>query len=192
MESRHKRSGGAICSSRAFTMLELMIVVAIMGIILAMATPSIRSAFHKEAFIQGLNDILDACDFARKEAIIHDTVMEMRIYPQTGRIEVGAVPRDTSIDAGSPGSSPSSAPNADTPPPPVIHSYSAQLSERISIEMLDVNFAEYKEADLARVRFYPNATSYEFTMVIRSDAGEYRKITLEEVTALATATSELR
>ena len=34
--------------------------------------------------------------------------------------------------------------------------------------MLDVNFAEYKEADVARVRFYPNGTSYEFTMVIHS------------------------
>ena len=65
-------------------MLELMIVVAIMGIILAMATPSIRSAFHREAFTQGMHDILDACEFARKEAIIHDTVMEMRIYPQNG------------------------------------------------------------------------------------------------------------
>lgn len=174
---------------RAFTMLELMIVVAIMGIILAMATPSIRSALHKEAFIQGLNDILDACDFARKEAIVHGTVMEMRIYPQSGRIEVGAVARDRGLssDVGPSANSPHSAANADAPPPPVIHSYSAQLSDRIGIEMLDVNFTEYKEADVARVRFYPNGTSYGLRMVIRSDSGEYRKITLEEVTALAEA-----
>ncbi len=170
-------------------MLELMIVVAIMGIILAMATPSIRSAFHREAFTQGMHDILDACEFARKEAIIHDSVMEMRIYPQSGLVEVAAVPRDTRYDDAS-SVPPPAAPDT---PAPVIHSYSAQLSDRIEIQMLTVNFAEFKEADVARVRFYPNATCNQFHMVIHSlDSGDYRAISLEEVTALAEASSELR
>ena len=170
----------------AATMLELMIVVAIMGIILAMATPSIRSAFHREAFTQGMHDILDACEFARKEAIVHDTVMEMRIFPQSGAIEVAAVPRDTQYDD----AAAVAPPSASDTPTPVIHSFSAQLSDRIAIKMLYVNFAEYKDADAARVRFYPNGTCNQFHMVIYSlDSSDYRTISLEEVTALAEATS---
>jgi len=62
----------------------------------------------------------------------------------------------------------------------------AAWSDRITLEMLDVNFIEYKDWEEARVRFYPNGTSDEMTIVLRSDQSEYRKISLECTTGLAT------
>ena len=63
--------------------------------------------------------------------------------------------------------------------------FSASLSDHIVIEMLDVNFFEMKNEEEARVRFYPNGTSDDFTIILRSDKNEWRKITLEVVTGLA-------
>jgi len=62
---------------------------------------------------------------------------------------------------------------------------SGQMSDSTRIEMLDVNFMEYKDAEVARVRFYPNGTSDEMTLVLQSDTGDWKKITLEAVTAIA-------
>jgi hypothetical protein len=49
--------------------------------------------------------------------------------------------------------------------------------------MLDINLLEYKDSDEARVRFFPNGTSDEMTLVLQS-GDDYRKITLEVTTAL--------
>ena len=185
-------SSSSVRLHRAFTMLELMIVCAIMGVILLMSFPSIRSALRKEAFTQAMNDVLDACEFGRKESIIHDTIMEMRIYPHTGIVEVAAVARDVTPDVASSDLNSAPPPVDSEKPAPSAASRTWQIPDGVNIDMLDVNFSEYKDAGVARVRFYPNGTSYELTMVIRSSSGDYRKITLEEVTALADATSQLR
>ena len=63
--------------------------------------------------------------------------------------------------------------------------YSAQLPDSVMLEMLDVNLIEYKDADEARVRFYPNGTCDELTVILHSDQNEWRKISLEITTGLA-------
>ena len=50
--------------------------------------------------------------------------------------------------------------------------------------MLDINLTEYKDAGEARVRFFPDGTSDEMTLIIHS-GDQYRKITLEVTTGLA-------
>ena len=50
--------------------------------------------------------------------------------------------------------------------------------------MLDVNLVEYKDADEARVRFFPNGTSDEMTLILHS-GDQYREIALEVTTGLA-------
>jgi hypothetical protein len=61
---------------------------------------------------------------------------------------------------------------------------STQFADSITIDMLDVNLLEYKDADEARVRFYPDGTCDEMTLIIHS-GDQYRKITLEVPTGLA-------
>lgn len=54
------------------------------------------------------------------------------------------------------------------------------------VDMLDVNLTEYKDSDEARVRFYPNGTSDELTVILHNEKGEYFKIALEATTGLPT------
>jgi prepilin-type N-terminal cleavage/methylation domain-containing protein len=163
--------------SRAFSLLELMIVVAIMGIIMLMGIPAIRAITQREALSQGLHDICEACAQARRKAIMSGKPSELRIFPQARHIEVGDSPTYGAVDAPTDASPPLDAKSA--------AGFSAQLSDRLQIDFLDVNFFEFKDEDIARVRFYPNGTCDEFMMVLHSDTGDVRQITLEAVTALA-------
>ncbi len=169
-------------SIQAFTLLELMVVVAIMGIILVMGIPAIREATHREALTQATRDITEGCKDARARAILSGKPAELRISPKDGHIEVGDASyaaTDTPPDAGVAVAADDTAGNVRKPA-----AYSAQLSDQIGIEMLDINFVESKDDEIARVRFYSNGTSDEFFMVLKSDSGERRQITLEVVTAL--------
>ena len=60
------------------------------------------------------------------------------------------------------------------------------MPEEIGIEELAINFQLLKEAEAVAVRFQPNGTSDEFTVVLRSLHGELRKISLDPVTGKAT------
>ena len=59
---------------------------------------------------------------------------------------------------------------------------SGTFPDSIGVEMLDINMVEFRDADLARVRFFANGTCDEFTVVLRSDRNEWRKISLESTT----------
>ncbi len=171
----------------AFTLIELMLVVAILGIALAMGYPSISRALHRAPLTQAVMDITEGCRKARAHAILQDNPTELRIYSD-GRIEVVDAPADAAatLDA-------VAAPTGPTKPVIVTENdaeakpasaFSAQLSESVAIELIAVNFVDFQGADVARVRFYPNGTSDEFTVILLCE-GERRKITLEVVTALA-------
>ena len=59
------------------------------------------------------------------------------------------------------------------------------IPDRVMVELVGVNFVDVKDMPSVNVRFFPNSTSDEFTIVLRSDQNEIRKISLEVVTALA-------
>ena len=48
-----------------------------------------------------------------------------------------------------------------------------------------MNFLEHKDAESARVRFFPNGTCDELTVILKNDQNEYRMITWEITTGLA-------
>ncbi len=69
---------------------------------------------------------------------------------------------------------------------------SIKFDDSTEIEMLDVNLLEYKQAEAARVRFFPNGTSDEMTLILHSTThNERRKISLEITTGLADVTDKL-
>jgi len=61
---------------------------------------------------------------------------------------------------------------------------SAQLPDDVNVEMFDVNFTEYKDADSATVRFFPNGRSDDMTVILSSKKG-WRMISLDITTAIA-------
>jgi hypothetical protein len=60
-----------------------------------------------------------------------------------------------------------------------------RLHPGIAVELLDVNFVNQMEFPEARVRFYPNGTSDEFTTILLWNRRTRAKISLEVVTGLA-------
>lgn len=171
----------------AFTLIEIMLVVAILVIALAFSYPAISDMVHRAPMGQAVKDVMDVCRHARSQAILSGKPMEMRIYPQELRLEIGEVSGDADPGSTPPADTGEPRPVMRAPPNPYIAS--AKISDEVRIEMCDVNFNEYVDQDVARVRFYPNGTCDELTLVLRSDL-EWRKISLECVTSLADVESD--
>jgi len=144
-----------------FTLVEIMIVVAIMGLILAAGVPALDRALRKEGFRKTLSDITDVCIETRKQAIINGEEADIVFHP-----------KDRTLSGGG---------------------KSAKIEDNVTIEMLDVNLTEYKEAEEAKVRFFPNGTCDEMTLILHAvDKNQWRKITLEITTSLASVTDKLQ
>jgi prepilin-type N-terminal cleavage/methylation domain-containing protein len=89
-------------SRGAFTLIEIMIVVAIIGIIMTMGIPSIVHAFKKEGMRKAVGDVVDACNATRAEAILKGTDATLTFHPRDGTLSGGGVsatfPENVSIE----------------------------------------------------------------------------------------------
>ncbi len=175
---------------KAFTLIEIMVVVAVLAIVLTMSFPAIREAVHREALTQGVRDVMEGCRKARARAILSGAPSELRIS-QDGHIEVGDVAADVdpSLNSSSSQNNQPTRPVIELPDAPAKkpgESFSAQLSDTVAIELFDINFQDFMRTDGASVHFFPNGTSDEMTIVLYGPAsGQRRKISLEVVTGLA-------
>jgi len=172
--SRVSLHASRITSPSAFTLIEIMVVVAIMAIVMLMSIPFVRSGMRKEALTQAIRDLEEVCASARRKAILQGSMAEIVFHPKDRTFQVAG---------GAPGSG--EAVSADAATAPEAHSgESGRIPDTIVVEMLDVNLAEYKDSEEARVRFYPNGTSDELTVILHSERGEYFKMALEATTGL--------
>jgi prepilin-type N-terminal cleavage/methylation domain-containing protein len=164
-----------------FTLIEIMIVVGIAALVMATAVPFIQSTLRKDPLRQAVSDVIEACSHARARAIFSGAPAELLILPQQGSLQVIPARGGT----GEQEKSVTNRPDEETSVVPARSAgFSARLSSELAIEELAVNFLPLKDADEARVRFYPNGTSDEFTIVVQH-RGQWRKISLDIVTGLA-------
>ena len=166
---------------RAFTMLEIMMVVAIIGLIMTMSVPAILRTMHQEPLRKAVNDVKTICYNARAQAILHGVTTCVVFRPRSGEIMLSGVAAPKSTD-GFTSPEASSRENAGAPATASALN-STKFDDSIIIDMLDVNLSEYKDASEARVRFFPDGTSDEMTLIIHS-VDQYRKMTLEVTTGL--------
>jgi prepilin-type N-terminal cleavage/methylation domain-containing protein len=172
----------------AFTLLELMIVVAIMGVILAAGIPSIYRLAQKEGMRKATSDVLEIFSKARARAILDGAPTDLIIRPVERHLEIGSASESVS-DAAENGADYV----VEKPRPRASVSASAvQLGGDIAVEALLVNLTNYRESEWVRVRFYPNGTSDEMKLVLVSDKDEVRGVELEVTTGLATLVTDLR
>jgi prepilin-type N-terminal cleavage/methylation domain-containing protein len=166
---------------RGFTLIEIMIVVSILAVVLAMGAPSMIQSLKKEGLRKAQSDLMEACSHARAQAILSGGPMELTIRAEGGGVSVeplklpDAMKRDTP-----PESADDPARNKGYTP----QNFSARLEDDIAIRLLYVNFLDQMEKPEARVRFFPDGTSDEFTLIFFSTQGE-RKLSLDVVTGLA-------
>jgi prepilin-type N-terminal cleavage/methylation domain-containing protein len=170
-----RHSPFAIRHCRGFTLLELMMVVAIVGLIMATGVPAILSLVREAPLRKAVNDVLEICSHARAQAILQEKTMTVVFHPRL---------REVALSGGA-ASSAASVPITRAGQAPV---NSAKFADSVTVEGLGVNELDDTDADEALVHFFPNGTSDEMTLVL-SSGGKYRKITLEVTTALASVSN---
>ena len=163
----------------AFTLIEIMMVVGIIGLVMTMGVPGILRTMRQEPMRKAVNDVMEICSHARAQAILHSVTMAVVFHPRSGQVAL-----ETANPAGDSAQSSVPAENSNLSASGASSLNSAQFADSITLDMLDINLLEYKDADEARVRFFPNGTSDEMTLILHS-GDQYRKITLEVTTGLA-------
>ncbi|MGA2540066.1 MAG: type II secretion system protein [Verrucomicrobiota bacterium] len=143
----------------AFTLIEILVVVGIIGLTLTMGVPAFVRALHKEGMRKVESDLLEACQKARGGAILKGAgYQELKIRPMERTFEApGVFPMTT-------------------------------LPPEVSIQSISLNGMELalEDTDVVTVRFFAKGTSDEFAIVVRSNQdGTLCTVTLDQVTALA-------
>jgi prepilin-type N-terminal cleavage/methylation domain-containing protein len=167
-----------VTRSRAFTLIEVMVVCGIMGLIVAAGIPAFAKMLKKQGIRKVTADVEQVCYQARKMAIFSGKRAAVMFHPHDHRLEVETAP--TPDASGLPGNV--STETSDNP-------QAASIPDDYTIEMLDINLLEYNESEWARVWFYPNGTSDEMTLVLRSSKNEWVKLSLEVTTGLVSVTN---
>jgi prepilin-type N-terminal cleavage/methylation domain-containing protein len=141
----------------AFTLIEIMMVVAIIGLTLTMGIPSFHHMLQREGIGKVERQLVEACQQARRSAIMNNQTTDLVIRPLDhtftvpGAFELVTIPNEVSITA------------------------------------LGVNFVPMEAQEEARVHFYPKGTSDEFIIILHGYDGSYRTVYLDIVTALPRA-----
>lgn len=165
-----------------FTLIEIMMVVAIGLLVLGMGLPPFVRGMKKEGLRKGVSDMVEACSHARAQAILRGRPVEL-VIRENGAISVEALQLGRRADPEAMDQEPlfSTGPAESRKD---VERFSATLSDDVAIKLLYVNFQDLMEEPEARVRFFPNGTSDEFTVILFASSGEH-KISLDVVTALA-------
>lgn|ERR1041385_6601867 len=169
---------------RGFTLMEVMIVVAIMGLMLTLGVPIVYRMRHEAPLNKAVKDVVEVCSHARARAILQGKATCVVFHPRDGHFEVEG------------GGGAASSDNNTRLPGDMAHGtgLAGQFSERVSIEMLDVDLTEYKDQEEVKVWFYPNGVCDELTLILHSldpQRDPIRAISLEVTTGLASIETDL-
>lgn len=170
--------------NRAFTLLEIMIVVGIMGIMLTIGVPIVYKVWHRDPINQAVKDTVEVLSNARARAILQGREMDVVFHPKENRLEI----------RGAGGTEASKGPVTAGLSTSVGSGTSAHLPDKVLIELLDINKLshDFRDDDEAVIRFFPDGTCDELSLVLVSDQNQRREITLEITTALASVENDPR
>jgi len=184
MKTVDRSSAGAKPEARrrGFTLIEIMIVIAIMAIVLTMGVPLVYQLSHKEPVRKATADLVELFSNARALAILQNANTEVVFRPHEGTASIGGgsapAPRQPRRGDELPQETPATA------SPSLNTTTAVRLPEGVRIQMLAIDQMDRMDEEAVRVRFYPNGTCDEMFMIYEGN-GQQRGITLETTTGLA-------
>lgn len=169
-------------SLSAFTLIELMVVVAIALLVMGWGVPNMLRTVDKQGINKAVSDLMEGSKQARAYAIMSGSPAELVIRAEDGALTVRRASgprlmRNSGGDAVGVSSLGKTVTND-------LKGFRAALEDDVAVELLDVNFIDQMQFPEGIVRFYPNGTSDEFTIVLRVD-DEWRKVSLDPITGIA-------
>jgi prepilin-type N-terminal cleavage/methylation domain-containing protein len=123
---------------RAFTLIEMMIVVGIIGLIAAMGIPAIGKSLQKEGMRLAVSNVEEVFRSAREQAILGNKTVAAVFDPRGRRFKVDGFGKELSLPDG------------------------------VEFGMLDIYRQEYVQSDWARIFFHADGTSDEAVIVLIS------------------------
>ena len=171
---RHGRSSG-------FTLVEIMIVMAIIGIVMATGLPSITRWRNQDQLSQAVKDTIEGCKTARDRAILQGVPWEFVVtIAENGerQLLVRESPREEFRSNGE--ETRASAKPAES----TYSGFPRKLGNDVLVQLIEVNFQSPGEGNEARARFFPNGTADEFTVVYEL-GGKQRFVKTDIITGMA-------
>jgi len=160
-------------NTSGFTLIEIMVVVAIMAVVMLTSIPFAKQAMHREALTQAVLDVQEVCDKARERAIIQGSMADLVFNAKDATMSVGGA---------APVNSENNPVSSGGPPP---SGMTAKLSDQVVIRTLNINGVDCMEMEGARVRFFPNGTCDDMTIIlVRTDGREIYELVLEPTTGM--------
>lgn len=174
------RSRAASSNRRGFTLIEILVAIGIVAVILTISVPFFARQMHQDSMRKAVEDVTELCREARNRAVLSGQPMELRIRPGDKTLSIAAGTAPVATTEGNP---------LDTPAPAAVVEggpTTRKISDHIMIEFIGVNLVpDLQLVEQVGVGFYQNGTSDEFTILLRSDQGEVRKIVTDPVTGIA-------
>ncbi len=159
-----------------------MIVIAIMGIVVTAGIPMMWKMLAKDQMAKAVNDVIEGCKTARDRAILHNRPYEFIVRNRNeheAEFDVEAAKIKDPSGLAFPGSD-----TAIREPGSLVGEFPRMLGSDVIVELIAVNFIDHMGAGEAHVRFYPNGTSDEFTVVLRKDTVQ-RQVRVDLITGTA-------
>jgi len=161
---------------RAFTMIEIMMVVGLIVIMFTVAIPTFARAHNQRAIKVVTEELMETLHTARAQAIIRGATMEVRIHPQDYTFTIAGTGQSSELEQRV------SSDSADTRR----GRFSMNLGTDVRIELLRINSEDLEEAeDTVAMRFYSNGTADAFHLLVSSVQGDMRKFSVDPITGRA-------
>ena len=179
---------------KGFTLIEVMLVTGMMLLLLGWGVPNMLRALEKHGIAKASMDIMDGCKQARALAILKGTTAEFVITddgesyvlfvaqtstPRLMNTEAAKAPEDMYA----PNPLPSTTSRKTKSALEELDGFRRRLDQDIALETIDVNFIDQMAGNEARVRFFANGTSDEFTTTVLMNE-DRRIISLDPITGL--------
>ncbi len=180
--------------ARGFTLIEIMLVTGITLLLLGWGVPNMLRALEKHGIAKATMDIMDGCKQARALAILKGVPAEfvLTFEGDAYRLRVSSASRSRLMSqvTGMPSIPLDEAWETNNKSSrrgqgglEELDGFKRVLDPDIALETIDVNFIDQMQGNEARVRFFPNGTSDEFTTTVFMN-NERRIISLDPITGI--------